>query len=79
MNLGATIAMPTNLGTADRGTRIWPAAGITDMRKGLEGLAAIVEARIAQTRSRSNYSSFRGGGDRIKILRWSGDGLCSLA
>ena len=60
MNLGATIAMPTNLGTADRGTRIWPAAGITDMRKGFEGLAAIVEAQIAQARSRSNCSSFRG-------------------
>ena len=42
MNLGATIALPIDIGAAERGTRIWLAAGITDLRKGFDGLAALV-------------------------------------
>ena len=30
------------------GTRVWVAAGVTDMRKGMDGLAALVQMRSLQ-------------------------------
>lgn len=30
------------------GTRIWLACGVTDMRKGFDGLAAIVQMQLAE-------------------------------
>jgi transposase len=33
------------------GTRVWIAAGVTDMRKGMDGLAALVQTALARTRS----------------------------
>ena len=30
------------------GTQVWIAAGVTDMRKGFDGLAAIVQATLAK-------------------------------
>ncbi len=30
------------------GTRIWFAAGVTDMRKGFDGLAALVQGALAE-------------------------------
>ena len=30
------------------GTRIWLAAGMTDMRRGFDGLASIVQEKLAQ-------------------------------
>jgi transposase len=59
------------------GTRIWLAAGITDMRRGMDGLAAQVQARLAEDPFSGHVFLFRGRrGDLIKILWWSGDGLC---
>jgi transposase len=46
------------------GTRIWLAAGVTDMRKGFDGHVFVFRGRR---------------GDRIKCLWWSGDGLCLFA
>jgi transposase len=62
------------------GTRIWLAAGITDMRSGMNGLAAKVETALAEDPYCGHVFVFRGRrGDMLKVLWWSGDGLCLLA
>jgi len=62
------------------GTRIWIAAGATDMRCGFDGLAAIVQNTLELDPFCGHIFVFRGRrGDRVKLLWWSGDGLCLLA
>jgi transposase len=62
------------------GARIWLAAGVTDMRKGFDGLAALVQTRLAEDPFCGHVFVFRGRrGDRVKLLWWSGDGLCLFA
>jgi len=59
------------------GTRVWLAAGVTDMRKGMNGLAALVQTALAENPFSGHLFVFRGKrGDLIKVLWWSGDGLC---
>ena len=58
-------------------TRIWIAAGVTDMRKGFDGLAALVQTQLAENPFSGQIFVFRGRrGDRIKVLWWDGQGLC---
>jgi transposase len=60
--------------------RIWIAAGATDMRKGFDGLAALVQETLAEDPFSGQMFVFRGKrGDRVKLLWWDGDGLCLLA
>lgn len=62
------------------GTRVWLAAGVTDMRRGFDGLVAIVQSTLELAPFSGHVFVFRGRrGDRIKVLWWSGDGLCLLA
>jgi transposase len=62
------------------GTRIWVAAGVTDMRNGFQGLAAKVEAVLQESPFSGNVFVFRGRrGNVIKILWSTGDGLCLLS
>ena len=62
------------------GTRIWLTAGITDMRAGMNGLAAKVETALAEDPYCGHVFVFRGRrGDMIKVFWWPGDGLCLLA
>ena len=62
------------------GTRVWLAAGVTDMRKGLGGLAALVQMSLEADPYCGHLFVFRGRrGDLIKALWWDGDGLCLLA
>jgi transposase len=62
------------------GTRVWIAAGSTDMRRGFDGLAAIVQNTLDLNPFSGHVFVFRGRrGDRVKLLWWSGDGLCLLA
>ncbi|MGI0758201.1 IS66 family insertion sequence element accessory protein TnpB [Pseudomonas aeruginosa] len=62
------------------GTRIWLAAGATDMRRGFDGLAALVQQRLGADPFSGHLFIFRGRrGDRVKLLWWDGDGLCLLA
>ena len=62
------------------GTRIWLAAGVTDMRSGFNGLAAKVETALQADPFSGHVFVFRGKrGDLLKILWWSGDGLFLLA
>ena len=62
------------------GTRIWLAAGVTDMRRGFDGLAAIVQEKLAADPFSGHVFIFRGRrGDLIKLLWWDGDGCCHFA
>jgi transposase len=62
------------------GTRVWLAAGVTDMRKGFDGLAAVVQLQLSEDPFSGQLFVFRGRrGDRVKILWWDGDGLCLYA
>ena len=62
------------------GTRIWLAAGVTDMRRGFDGLAAIVQEKLAADPFSGHVFIFRGRrGDLIKLLWWDGDGCCLFA
>jgi len=61
-------------------TRIWIAAGITDMRRGFTGLSALVQTTLEQDPFSGHVFVFRGRrGDLIKILWRDDDGLCLLA
>jgi transposase len=63
-----------------QGSRIWIAAGITDMRKGFNGLAALVQETLAENPFSGQMFVFRGRrGDLVKLLWFDGDGLCLLA
>ncbi|MDK9723224.1 MAG: IS66 family insertion sequence element accessory protein TnpB [Rhodospirillales bacterium] len=58
-------------------TRVWLAAGHTDMRKGFDGLAMLVQSRLARDPFGGHVFVFRGRrGDLIKLLWWDGQGLC---
>ena len=62
------------------GRRIWLVAGVTDMRKGFDGLAALVQTQINADPFSGQLFVFRGRrGDRVKALWWDGDGLCLYA
>ena len=62
------------------GTRIWIAAGVTDMRCGFNGLAAKVQGALEENPFSGHVFVFRGRrGDIVKLLWWTGDGLCLLA
>ena len=66
--------------TLPGGTRIWLAAGVTDMRKGFDGLAALVQGALAENPFSGHVFVFRGrAGDRVKVLWWDGTGLCLFA
>lgn len=59
------------------GTRVWLAAGRTDMRKGFDGLAAVAQTVLQEDPVSGHVFVFRGRtGDRVKVLWWDGQGLC---
>jgi transposase len=59
------------------GSRIWIAAGITDLRRGFTGLSGAVQTVLQQDPFGGHVFVFRGRrGDLIKLLWWDGDGLC---
>lgn len=62
------------------GTYVWLAAGVTDMRRGMYGLAALVETTLAANPYCGHVFVFRGKrGDLLKVLWSDGDGLCLFA
>ena len=72
MSVSAT-SVPAN-------TRIWLAAGTTDMRKGFTGLSAPVQNALASSPFFGHIFVFRGRrGDLLKVLWWDGTGLCLMA
>ncbi|CAE7499763.1 unnamed protein product [Symbiodinium pilosum] len=59
------------------GVRVYLACGVTDMRKGIAGLAAIVQDQLRQKPASGSVFAFRGRrGDRVKILYFDGQGYC---
>lgn len=55
------------------GTRVWLAAGLIDMRRGFDGLAALVQTSLTQDPFTGHVFVFRGKrGDIIKLLWWDG-------
>jgi transposase len=62
------------------GTRVWVAAGVTDMRKGMDGLAALVQTTLSENPFSGQLFVFRGRrGDLVKLVWFDGDGLCLFA
>jgi len=62
------------------GARIWIAAGVTDLRRGMYGLAALVEGALGEKVYSGDVFVFRGRrGDLIKVLWSDRDGLCVFA
>ena len=59
------------------GVRVYLAGGVTDMRKGITGLAAAAQQVLNQNPASGAIFAFRGcRGDRIKLLYWDGQGFC---
>jgi transposase len=62
------------------GVRVWLAAGHTDMRKGFDGLALLVQEKLKHDPNGGQLFVFRGKrGDLIKLLWHDGLGLCLFA
>ncbi len=62
------------------GTRVWIAACHTDLRKGFDGLAALVQTALAANPHSGHVFVFRGRrGDIIKVLWSDGQELLMLA
>lgn len=58
------------------GVWVYLAAGVTDMRKGFDGLAALVQQRLRQDPFGGAVYVFQGKrGDLVKLLWWDGQGL----
>jgi transposase len=62
------------------GARIWLAAGVTDMRKGFDGLAMLVQQQLGKDPFGGQLFVFRGRRSHlIKIVWWDGQGLVLYA
>ena len=62
------------------GAHIWIAAGVTDLRRGFDGLATLAQSALTQDPFSGHVFVFRGRrGDIIKLLWWDGQGLCLFA
>ena len=62
------------------GVRVWLAAGHTDMRKGFDGLAMLVQETLKRDPYDGQLFVFRGKrGDLIKLLWHDGQGMCLFA
>ncbi len=58
-------------------TRVWLAAGVTDMRRGFNTLAAQAEQVLAEDPFSGHLFVFRGRrGDLLKIIWWDNQGAC---
>ena len=58
-------------------TRVWLAAGVTDMRRGFNTLAAQAEKTLEQDPFSGHLFVFRGRrGDLLKIIWWDSQGAC---
>ena len=58
-------------------TRVWLASGVTDMRKGFNGLSILAQDALEHDPFSGHLFVFRGRrGDLIKIIWWDGQGAC---
>lgn len=62
---------------APSGMKVHLALGVTDMRKGMDGLAMLVQGVLKADPFSGHLFAFRGRkANLIKILYWDGTGLC---
>lgn len=62
------------------GVRVWLAVGHTDMRKGFDGLAVLVQQKLKADPFGGQLFVFRGRrGDLIKLIWHDGQGMCLFA
>ena len=62
------------------GVRVWLATGHTDMRKGFDGLALMVQERLERDPHSGHLFVFSGRrGDLLKCLWHDGQGMCLFA
>ena len=58
-------------------TQIRIAAGVTDLRRGFNGLSALVQTKLEKSPMSGQVFIFRGRrGDLVKLIWFDGDGLC---
>jgi transposase len=58
-------------------TQIWIAAGVTDLRRGFDGLSGLVQNKLEKSPLSGQVFIFRGRrGDLVKLIWFDGDGLC---
>ena len=58
-------------------TRVWLCAGVTDMRRGFNGLSAQVDQVLKVDPFSGHLFVFRGRrGDLVKVIWWDGQGAC---
>ena len=70
---GAVIPVPS-------GAQVWLAAGHTDMCKGFDGLALLVQETLKRNPHNGHLFVFRGRrGSLIKVLWHDGQGMCLFA
>lgn len=61
-------------------TRVWLASGVTDMRRGFDGPALLVQETLKRDPHCGHLIVFRGKrGGLIKVLWHDGQGMCLLA
>jgi transposase/transposase-like protein len=78
--LGSGLSGTAGVIALPAGTRIWLAAGVTDMRRGMHGLAALVQTVLLENVYCGHVFVFRvRKGDLIKVLGADRDGLCLFA
>lgn len=66
--------------TLPPGTRVYLACGLTDMRRGFDGLAAQVQLVLKRDPHDGALFVFRGKrGDLVKAIWWDGQGMCLFA
>ena len=62
------------------GARVWLATGHTDMRKGFDGLALLVQETLRRDPHNGHLFVFRGRrGSLLKVLWHDGQGMCLFA
>ena len=65
--------------TISPAVRIYLATGATDLRRSIDGLAALVRERFALDPTSGHLFLFRNRrGDRVKVLVWDTGGFCLL-
>ena len=58
-------------------SRVWLASGTTDMRRGFDGLALLVQETLRRDPFCGHLFVFRGRrGDLVKVIWWDGQGAC---
>ena len=66
--------------TPPAGVRIYLACGVTDMRRGFDGLSIMAQDVLKQDPFSGAIFCFRGRrGDLVKVLYWDGQGFCLFA